>query len=283
MNPVFEQITVLGPGLLGASLLLAVRERNLCTSTRAWSRREETRARCAELNLCTSVHSDPVEAVRGADLVIACTPVGHIPQLLQSIAGALEPQALVTDVGSTKLSICRAAATAINGRAVFIGSHPMAGSEKSGLEFADPLLFERRPCFVTPDPGTKSAAVETIRDFWTRLGMQVTITTPQQHDAITAHISHLPHLLASALAAFLDGKHASWRQHAGAGLRDTTRIAAGDPDLWQQIFSSNQSEVLTALDDFIDTLGSCRRELVNGDITAIRRRLTAGKSFRESL
>ncbi len=262
---------------------MAVKDRNLCASTRAWARREETRARCAELNLCTSVHSDPAEAVCGSDLIIACTPVEHIPKLLQSIAGALEPHALVTDVGSTKLAICQAAASAIDGRGRFIGSHPMAGSEKSGLEFADALLFEGRPCFVTPNPATPTDAVDKLRDFWTRLGMRVTVTTPQQHDAITAHVSHLPHLLASTLAAFLGRNDEEWTRHAGAGLRDTTRIAAGDPELWQQIFSSNQSEVLAALDGFIDALGSCRSELASGDFTAIRRRLTDGKTFRDSL
>lgn len=280
---VFEQITVLGPGLLGASLLMAVKQRNLCNSTRAWARRPETRRRCLESGLCDSVDEDPAEAVRGSDLVIACTPVAHIPDLLRSIAANIQADALVTDVGSTKAAICADATHLFPGGAVFVGSHPMAGSEKSGLEHADPRLFEGRPCFVTPTTTTPATAVTAVSRFWTQLGMQVTVTSPSEHDAITAHISHLPHLVASTLAAFLAGKDPNWACHAGNGLRDTTRIAAGDPLLWQQIFSSNRAEVLAALDGLVDQLASWRRELADGDFEALRSRLETGKTFRDSL
>lgn len=262
---------------------MAVKQRRLCKSTRAWARRPATLRQCLESGLCDSVDENPVGAVSGSDLVIACTPVAHIPALLQAISSGLRQDALVTDVGSTKAAICAAAAQVFTGGAVFVGSHPMAGSEKSGLEHADPQLFEGRPCFVTPTAETPPEAVAQTSAFWSGLGMQVTATSPDEHDAITAHISHLPHLMASALAAFLASKDPAWATHCGNGLRDTTRIAAGDPVLWQQIFASNQPQVLAALDGLIDHLAASRRELADGDLDALRQRLEAGQSFRNSL
>lgn len=283
MDAVFDQITVLGPGLLGASLLMAVKQRKLSKATRVWARRPEVLQHCLNAGLCDGADATPEAAVRNADLVIICTPVSHIQDLLKVIAPCLKSGALVTDVGSTKDSICTTAAAHVPSHATFIGSHPMAGSEKSGLEHATPNLFEDRTCFVTPTADIAADKVATICSFWEQLGMNTAVVSPAEHDAITAHISHLPHLLASSLAAYLAGKNPAWAKHCGNGLRDTTRIAAGSPDMWQQIFAGNQPELLAALDGLLADLHEWRQELATHNYPALLQRLETGKSFRDSL
>jgi len=287
MSPSFEQITILGPGLLGGSLMAAARERGLAGRLHAWSRRAETRARCASQPWCDAVLPTPSEAVAGAGLVVICTPVEHIVPLLAAIAPALAPEALVTDVGSTKSLIARhgvaALAEAGRGDVSFIGSHPMAGSEKTGLENATAELFEGRVCFLTPLTGTPAPALDRLAAFWRAAGMEVVTASPEEHDEVAAHVSHLPHALASVLCAFLAGRDPGWRNLAGAGLRDTTRIAAGDPALWRSIFSQNREEVLRALDGFEAELQRFRAALHNGDDLGVRSLLERGQAYRNAL
>lgn len=279
----FKQITILGPGLLGASLLQAAKERGLCKSTAAWSRRAETRAKCEGQPWCDAVFSDAGKAVADADLVVACTPVDTIVPLLKEIAAKLKRGALVTDVGSTKSLICRHGRAALPKKIGFVGSHPMAGSEKTGLEYATPELFEGRACFVTPLVGTPAKEVDKLTKFWKALGMEVATTTPEVHDEIVAHLSHLPHLLASAFCAYLGTCDPKWAHFAGPGLRDTTRIAAGDPALWRAIAMENREEILRALDGFQKELDGLRAALHNGQPFAIQHLLERGRDFRVRL
>ncbi|NQY32078.1 MAG: prephenate dehydrogenase/arogenate dehydrogenase family protein, partial [Coraliomargarita sp.] len=146
----FPQITILGPGLLGASLAMAVKSRGLCERIATWSRRPETRAKCSSQNWCDAVFDSPEAAVSGSQLVVVCTPVQTIVPLLQQVAPSLTPGALVTDVGSTKSLICRESRDVLPENCEFIGSHPMAGSEQTGMEFADAELFENAACILTP-------------------------------------------------------------------------------------------------------------------------------------
>jgi cyclohexadieny/prephenate dehydrogenase len=280
---VFEQLTILAPGLLGASLGLAARYYALAGRVHVWARRAESRLACQEADWCDGAFADPLEAVGGSDLVVVCTPVDQIVAMTRRIAPGLRKGALVTDVGSTKSRICRLCSHAAPTGTVFVGSHPMAGSEKSGMQHARADLFRGRACLVTPLEETPAGAVEQVAGFWRALGMEVTSMSPEKHDEIVAHISHLPHLLASLLCRQLARQPAQWQAFSGNGLRDSTRIAAGSPEIWRSIFEENREELLRAIDGFEQELAAMRSHLHNGEWARVRQLLEAGKRYREEL
>jgi len=277
----FDQITILGPGLLGASIGIAAQERGLAKIIHSWSRRPETRAACLDQPWCGAVFDQPAEACKGSQLVVICTPVETIIPLLKQIAPSLSDYALVTDVGSTKSQICRAAQGIDLQPGTFIGSHPMAGSEQTGMAHARNDLFENAACILTPLDATPITAVEEIGRFWKNLGMTVTHTSPELHDEIVAHISHLPHILASALSSYLSTQDEDWHLLAGGGLRDTTRIASGDPSLWRQILLSNKEEVIRAVSGLEEELHTLKSALLNDDANALQQHLKRGKTYRD--
>ena len=273
----FQQITILGPGLLGASLAMAVKQRGLAARIVTWSRRPESRAKCLSHSWCDALFDTPEAAVAGSDLVVICTPVQTIVPLLAQIRPALSEQALVTDVGSTKSLICREARSTLQGHsATFLGSHPMAGSEQAGMEHAKVDLFEQAACILTPLDDTAADDIAQLSAFWTALGMTLTAVSPEKHDEIVAHISHLPHLLASTLSSYLANQDPTWRHLAGGGLRDTTRIASGDPGLWKQILEQNREEVLRAIDGFEQELHQLKAALLNHESLEVSAQLERG-------
>jgi cyclohexadieny/prephenate dehydrogenase len=278
----FQTLTILAPGLLGASLGQAARARGLARTIRVWARRAEVRLACEESDWCDSAHADAREAAEGADFVVVCTPVEHIVPLAREVSPVCAEGAIITDVGSTKSRICREAVD-LGGRAIFVGAHPMAGSEKSGMEHALADLFEGRTCIVTPLPSTPPAPVDRVVRFWADLGMRVKTVSPEQHDEIVAHVSHLPHLLASILSVQLAGKDPEWMGCAGQGLRDTTRIAAGHAGLWRSICEQNREEILRAMEGFEDEWQRLRSALHNQRFFELEHLLERGKRFRDSL
>lgn len=279
----FNQLTVLGPGLLGASIGMAARQYSVVKGVQVWARRAETRQACEASEWCSSTFDDPAEAVVGSDLVIVCTPVDRITEMVREISPHLGEGALVTDVGSTKSRLCRVSARIVPGFSAFVGSHPMAGSEKSGMDHARADLFLGRACLVTPTEEVSPKAVDRVVRFWRDLGMEVTSLSPEKHDEIVAHLSHLPHLLASLLSLQLSRAPATWKSLCGNGLRDTTRIAAGSPDIWRSIFEENREELLRAMDGFEDELARMRSHLQNGEWMRVRQLLEKGKAYREDL
>ena len=280
----FNQITIIGPGLLGTSLGMAIKAKGLARKINAWARRPEVREACRRTDWCDADHSEIPEAVKESDLIIACTPVRHIEAVLAKIAKVASPGCLVTDVGSVKGAICQAAEKVFTSSdATFVGSHPMAGSEKAGMENASPDLFDERPCFVTSGKDISAESLELVSNFWKKLGMMVTVATPKEHDEIVAHLSHLPHAVASGLCHLLSNKPSTWRKLAGQGLRDTTRIASGNPQLWEEIFLLNREAVLSALKSFEKTCGLLHEALHTQSDSEIRSWLNAGKEYRDEL
>jgi len=273
-------IAILAPGLLGGSVAQAIRARGLAGRIVLWARRPESRLALKTQPWCDAVADTPEAAVAGATLVVLAAPVDRIIALTRQIAPHLAPGAIVTDVGSVKGEICRLGHITVHGRAHFVGAHPMAGSEKTGWEHASPTLFDRRACFVTPLPETDPKAVETVVQFWRDLGCEVTTEHPDKHDEIVAHISHLPQIVASTLCAFLARKDPRWRNHAGGGLRDTTRIAASDPHLWRTILEQNRDEILRALNGYEDELHALRAALANRDYLDLVARLERSQAYR---
>ena len=280
----FQQITILGPGLLGASLAMAVKERGLAARVVTWSRRPESRAKCLNQSWCDAVFDSLEKAVVGSDLVVICTPVQTIVPLLVQIRPALDAEALITDVGSTKSLICREARSALEGHsATFLGAHPMAGSEQAGMEHAQSDLFENAACILTPLDDASAEAIAKLSAFWDALGMTVSTVSPEKHDEIVAHVSHLPHLLASTLCGYLAAQDDTWRTLAGGGLRDTTRIASGDPQLWKQILEQNSDEVVRAIEGFEQQLHHLKTALLNQDSLGVIAQLERGKTYRDQL
>lgn len=278
-----DKLCVLAPGLLGASVAMASKKCRAAKTVNIWARRSSTRAILSEQSWCDEVFSNPEEAVAEADLVVICTPVDFIIPLLNEIRNSMKPGALVTDVGSTKSLVCRQANAEADQAVGFIGSHPMAGSEKTGMEHASEDLFVNRPCIVTPLENAEEAHVIRVVRFWNSLGAITTIKSPEDHDEIVAHISHLPHLVASGLCHFLDQKPNEWESLSSTGLRDVTRIAAGDPALWRAIIESNSEEIKRALSKFQDELQRIQSALTNGNMVELISILEKGKQFRERL
>ena len=281
----FSKIAILGPGLLGASLMQAVRARGLSSHLAAWSRSAGTRAGCAGKPWCDSVHETPADCVRGAALVVVCVPADKIAGTLALAAPGLGAGTLVTDVGSTKEQVCEAVRGVLPEGVTFVGAHPMAGSEKSGLEYARADLFAGRVCIITPQetPPAPPEAVEAVMRFWAAVGMRVVTLAPEVHDEVVAHTSHLPHLAAVALSVLLQRKPLEWRGLGGPGLRDTTRVAAGDPPMWRAIVQENQRQILRVLVDYQAELEELRSAIAAGDFDAVQAFLAAGKNWREQL
>lgn len=280
--PTLRQLTILAPGLLGGSVARAARACGVAGRIVLWARRPETRLELRKQPWCDAVADTPAEAVRNSDLVVIAAPVDRIIPLAQQVAPNLAEGAIITDVGSVKGEISRLGHAALAAtHCHFVGAHPMAGSAKTGWEHATAELFQRRTCFVTPLPDTASRAVEKVVAFWQELGAEVVTVTPDQHDEIVAHISHLPQVIASSLCAFLSTKNPTWRNHAGGGLRDTTRIAASDPHLWRSILEQNRDEVLRALRQFEDELHGFQTALANRDYAEVVSRLERGKAYRD--
>lgn len=274
-------LALLAPGLLGASVARAARARGVADRIVVWARRPEVRLALTDQPWCDAVAETPEVAVRDAQLVVIAAPVDRIVPLVTQIATALAPGAIVTDVGSVKAEIARLGHAAVAGRAHFVGSHPMAGSEKTGWQHGTDKLFERRTCFVTPLADTEPSATDRVVAFWHALGGEPVTVSPDQHDEIVAHISHLPQIVASSLCAFLGTRNLAWRNFAGGGLRDTTRIAGSDPQLWRTILEQNHDEVLRALKAFEDELHGFKTALTNRDYTEVVARLERGRAYRD--
>jgi prephenate dehydrogenase len=276
-----EQLTVLAPGLIGGSVARAARARGVARRIVLWARRPETRLALGEQAWCSATAETPEEAVEGAALVVIAAPVNRIVPLARQIAFRLKTGAIVCDVGSVKGEISRLGHEAVHGHAHFVGAHPMAGSEKTGWEHGSAEMFEGTTCFVTPVEATDAGAVAKVVGFWRELGAEVLTVDPDKHDEIVAHISHLPQLLASSLCAFLATRDPSWRNYAGGGLRDTTRIAASDPKLWRTILEENRDEVLRALRRYQDDLEGFHAALANRDFLEVMSRLERGRAYRD--
>ena len=252
MHP--RRISILGVGLLGGSLGLAVKSRLSGCKVIGYGHRKATLEAALEMGALDEGYDQLSPAVQGADLVVLCTPVGLLGGLLVEIGPMLAPGALVTDVGSTKRSVVEAAEASLPGRVQFVGSHPMAGSEKRGVQHARADLYAGALCIITPTERSSPQAVGQVETFWRAMGMRTCRLSPQEHDRRLADISHLPHAVAAALVAMQDDASLAL---TGKGFLDLTRIAGGDGGLWRDIFLDNRDnlrESLRKLRDEFDRL-----------------------------
>ena len=287
MVPQFKKVVIYGVGLLGGSLGMALGRRGMAEKIVGLGRSRKRLERAVTLGALHEVTTDMEEAMAGADALISCVPPRNIGRKWNDFATLAEPGIFVTDVGSVKGSIVADAEAVWGSDHLFVGSHPMAGSEKGSVEAARGDLFEGACCFVTPSNKTPDGAVTRAVGFWQALGARVAIMTPQRHDRLIASISHLPHLLAATLVEALYSRGDSsplFQTVVGNGFKDTTRIAAGDPALWEQIFSENSEAVTESIDDAIELLGQWRELISRRDSSnEIIARLAAISEQRRSI
>jgi prephenate dehydrogenase len=275
-----KTIAIVGVGLIGGSIGLGLRAIGCAARRIGIGRRRESLDKALAYDAVDAVTLDPREGVHEADLVIVCTPIGAISEKFQQIAEHLPDGCLVTDVASTKVEVVALARKHLPSHVRFVGSHPIAGSEKTSVEYARADLFENAVCIVTPTPSSNPEAVESLTAFWRELGGHSRVLSPARHDHVMARISHLPHAVAGALVRLAEkGKSTDY---AGTGFGDTTRVASGDPTLWRDIFASNRSAVLKAITMLRRELEAFEDALQNQDDKALVAWLEKAKNSRDA-
>ena len=273
----FERAAIVGTGLLGGSVALALRERRLAREVVAVVRRADAQREVVALGIADRAERDLATGVAGADLVVLASPVHAMPSLLAQLAPALAPGAVVTDVGSVKGSLAESLPALLPSGVTYVGSHPMAGSHHTGYAHARADLFESAACIVTPARPANPAAEERVIWLWRALGARVLRRSAARHDAEVAWVSHAPHAIAYAFAASLAGAPASARELEGAGFRDFTRIAASDPAMWADILVSNKQALAAPLLAAAEHAAALARAIESGDVEAVTRILSAAR------
>ena len=264
----FERVAIIGLGLIGGSIGLAVREHLPCVATRGYDADAAVRARAGERQLADEICDTAEAAVADADLVVLCVPVGAMEEAARAIATSLKPDAVVSDVGSSKLGVGQALAAALPGQPV-IPAHPVAGTEHSGPDAGFASLFHHRWCIVTPPEGADPAKVRAMVEFWEALGARVDTMDAEHHDLVLAVTSHIPHLIAYTIVGTAsdleDVTRGEVMKYSAGGFRDFTRIAASDPTMWRDVFLNNRDAVLEMLDRFLTDFAMLREAIRASD------------------
>jgi len=282
----FQRVAIIGLGLLGGSIGLAVRAYLPGVATTGYDRDPATRARAAERGLAEAICESAAEAVRDADLVIFCVPPGAMGAAAAEIAQALPAHALVSDVGSSKQSVAKALGEALPNHAV-IPAHPVAGTENSGPEAGFAELFQNRWCIVTPAEDADKLLLSDLVEFWEALGANVEVMDPLHHDLVLAVTSHLPHLIAYTIVGTAsdleDVTQSEVIKYSAGGFRDFTRIAASDPTMWRDVFLNNKDAVLEMLQRFSEDLAVLQRAIRLGDGDQLFDHFTRTRAIRRSI
>ena len=285
--PLFQRVALIGIGLIGSSISHACRRANLAQTIVGSARTPATVATAMRLGIIAEGFASAREAVRGADLVIICVPVGLCGAIAEEIGPALAPGALVTDVGSVKAAIVRDVAPFIPAGVHFVPGHPIAGTEQSGPQSGFAELFDNRWCILTPEPHTDLKAVEKLQAFWQALGSNVEIMTPEHHDMVLAITSHLPHLIAFNIvntAAHLERvSDKEVIKFSAGGFRDFTRISASDPTMWRDVFLNNKDAVLEMLGRFQEDLAGLQRAIRFGEGAELFTKFSDARAIRRGV
>jgi cyclohexadieny/prephenate dehydrogenase len=286
-TPLFDTLAIIGPGLIGSSIMRAARAHGAVRKIVATARSPKTRKRVIELGIADKVTETNAEAAKGADLVIVCVPVGVCGEVAKEIGPHLAPGAILSDVGSVKGAIVRDMGPHVPKRVHFVPAHPVAGTEHSGPDAGFAELFENRWCILTPPEGTDRAAVEKLASFWRLLGANVETMTPEHHDLVLAITSHLPHLIAYTIVGTADELQSVTRSEvlkfSAGGFRDFTRIAASDPVMWRDIFLANKEGVLEMLGRFNEDIAALTKAIRKGDGEALFEHFTRTRAIRRGV
>jgi prephenate dehydrogenase len=285
-GPALGRMAVMGAGQIGGSVALAARAAGAVTEVVAWSRTREKLERAQALGIIDRSATSAAEAARGAALVVLATPVRSLGEIAAEIAPALDPNAIVIDVGSVKATAIAAVEPKLPPGA-FVACHPIAGTERVGPDAASPLLFEGKRCVLCPTASSREEAVAMIERLWTAMGAETVRMDAELHDRVLGAGSHLPHVAAYALAATLGAISGDviegLRRLPTPSLRDTTRVAASSPVMWRDIFLDNRAEVLPLVEALVRQVEALRAAIASGDGKRIEQLLEAGKLGRDRL
>lgn len=286
-EPVFARLAIIGIGLIGSSIAHAAKELNLAGTIVLADRDEAVRARARELGLGHLVAETAVEAVRDADHVILCVPVGACGSVAAEIASGLKPGAILSDVGSVKGAVVDAVMPHLPEGVSFVPAHPVAGTENSGPDAGFSSLFLNRWCILTPPEGTDPAAIARTRQLWEGMGALVEVMSAQHHDLVLAVTSHLPHLIAYNIVGTAEDLEAVTQSEvikfSAGGFRDFTRIAASDPTMWRDVFLHNKEAVLEMLGRFNEDLALLTRAIRYGDGETLYKHFTRTRAIRRGI
>ncbi len=282
----FGQVALIGLGLIASSISHAIRRSGAPTRVTGHARTEATRLEARRLGL-GDIRDTAAEAVEGADLVILCVPVGAMAEVMAEIAPALKPGAIVSDVGSVKVSVIEAVRPLLPEGAYFVPGHPLAGTEHSGPASGFASLFDNRWCILTPPAGTDPRAVAAVEAFWESLGANVEVMDPEHHDLVLAVTSHVPHLIAYTMVGVADDlsrvTESEVIKYSAAGFRDFTRIAASDPTMWRDVFLNNKEATLEILGRFTEELFALQRAIRLGDGEHLRAYFSRTRAIRRGI
>ncbi|NVN44756.1 prephenate dehydrogenase/arogenate dehydrogenase family protein [Asaia siamensis] len=286
--PLFGTLCVIGPGLIGSSVLRRLRAHlGLVDRLIVADRDPAVLERIRDLDLGDIVTDDMQKAVEDADCVMLCVPVGAIAPVAATILPHMKPGAILTDVGSTRRSVVEALTPHLRDDIAYVPAHPMAGTEHSGPDAGFATLFEDRWCLLTPSGDAPQEAIDRIADFWRAMGARIRIMDPDHHDTICAMVSHLPHLIAFTICGTADTLAEDMRAEvldfAASGFRDFTRIAASDPTMWRDIFLNNSDALLSVLDRFSQDAAAMAAAIRKGDEKTIVETISRGRRIRRSL
>ena len=275
-----RQITVIGLGLLGGSITLAVLRSLPKVKVVGYTHRPATRRKARQLAVASEIVDDIRQSVSDADLVILATPICTFERIFSEIGDALPSGCIVTDVGSTKVLPHRWAAKQLPKTVYYVGSHPITGSEQRGVEFARDDLFDRAACILTTTKKTNHQAVQTLKRFWSELGCCIKLMTPAEHDRIFANVSHLPHIVAVAL---MNASNSEELKFAGKGFLDTSRIASGPANIWADVLLTNAKNSTRDIDKIIVELAKLKKAIKSEDKKQIEKLLEAARNKRIAL
>ena len=286
MSVMIERLAIIGVGLIGGSLVRALREAGAVGSVVGIGRSRPNLEEALSLGICDEITQDPASGVRGADVVFISVPVCAIPGVVAGIAPALAPGCIVTDGGSVKTAIVSECEPLMPAGCHFVGGHPIAGTEHTGAAASFATLYRGRRCILTPTERTDAAALELVSRLWRLAGADVCYMEPGHHDRIFAEISHLPHMAAYALVhavgtADVEGENVL--SYTAGGFRDFTRIASSDPAMWRDIALMNRNALLQSIDGFSASMAELRRRIEAGDGAGLSSFFTTAKQFRDGI
>lgn len=275
-----KQITVIGMGLLGGSICLAALRSFGSVKVLGFSHRPSTRKKARKLSGQTIIVDDLAESVINSDIIIIATPIYTFAEIFKAIKGNLKKGAVVTDVGSTKVLPHRWAAKTFGKDVFYVGSHPIAGSEQRGVEFARDDLFSQSDCIITTTKNSNKSAAAKLKKFWAQMGCRIITMTPAVHDKIFASVSHLPHIAASAL---VNANSKQYLKYAGKGFMDTSRIASSPANIWTDILLSNAANCIRGIDKLTGELEKIKKAIEQRDYNKISKLLEQSKDKRTKL
>ncbi len=278
----FDKVVIIGIGLVGGSVGLALKSMGVCGKIVGLGRSRSSLETGVNVGAIDEAATGLAEAVEGANLIVVCTPVGSIAGIIAEMESMIDDDCVITDVGSTKRNIVYAVEQLPRASSMFVGSHPLAGSERKGARHASGQLFRGATVFLTPTPTTDTSVMETIRGMWECVGGKVVVVDPAVHDRIVARTSHLPHILAALLVACLRSLPVDSMGLMGKGFLDTTRIASSDPEIWADICTENLAEIREAIFSLREDLDEFERYMNEGEYEKILEFFNSAKLLRDS-